>query len=78
MLAVLLFGVTIHGSILLVFGLLLLGVFSFVGFLAMNAAGKRLFIAATTNHSVEVIDLGTDKVEQSITGLGKPHGLASS
>ncbi len=31
-LAVVLFGVTIHGSILLVFGLLLLGVFSFVGF----------------------------------------------
>jgi ABC-2 type transport system permease protein len=30
-LSVLLFGVTIHGSILLVFGLLLLGVFSFVG-----------------------------------------------
>jgi ABC-2 type transport system permease protein len=30
-LAVTLFGVTIHGSILLVFGLLLLGVFSFVG-----------------------------------------------
>jgi ABC-2 type transport system permease protein len=30
-LAVLLFGVTIHGSILLVIGLLLLGVFSFVG-----------------------------------------------
>jgi ABC-2 type transport system permease protein len=30
-LAVLLFGVTIHGSIILVFGLLLLGVFSFVG-----------------------------------------------
>jgi len=32
MLAVALFGVTIHGSILLVFALLLLGVFSFVGF----------------------------------------------
>lgn len=31
-LAVILFGVTIHGSILLVFALLLLGVFSFVGF----------------------------------------------
>jgi ABC-2 type transport system permease protein len=30
-LATLLFGVTIHGSVLLVFGLLLLGVFSFVG-----------------------------------------------
>jgi len=32
MLAVALFGVTIHGSILLIFALLLLGVFSFVGF----------------------------------------------
>jgi YVTN family beta-propeller protein len=44
--------------------------------LAIDAAGNRLFIAATGNHSVEVIDLATDKVEQSITGLGKPHGLA--
>jgi len=31
-LAILLFGVTIHGNIVLVFALLLLGVFSFVGF----------------------------------------------
>ncbi len=44
--------------------------------LAIDPAGNRLFIAATTNHSVEVIDLATDKVAQSITGLGKPHGLA--
>ncbi|MGA3372211.1 MAG: histidine-type phosphatase [Terracidiphilus sp.] len=44
--------------------------------LAIDAAGNRLFIAATGNHSVEVINLTTDKVEQSITGLGKPHGLA--
>jgi 4-phytase/acid phosphatase len=44
--------------------------------LAIDPAGNRLFIAATTNHSVEVIDLKTDKVAQSITGLGKPHGLA--
>jgi DNA-binding beta-propeller fold protein YncE len=43
---------------------------------AFDAAGKRLFAAATGNHSVEVIDLKSDKVEQSITGLGKPHGLA--
>jgi DNA-binding beta-propeller fold protein YncE len=35
-----------------------------------------LFVAATGNHSVEAIDLKTDKVEQSIGGLGKPHGLA--
>jgi DNA-binding beta-propeller fold protein YncE len=44
--------------------------------LAIDVAGNRLFIAATSNHSVEVIDLKTDKIEQSITVLGKPHGLA--
>ncbi len=44
--------------------------------LAIDTTGNRLFIAATGNHSVEVIDLKTDKVEQSITGLVKPHGLA--
>ncbi len=44
--------------------------------LAIDVAGNRLFIAATGNHSVEVIDLQTGKVQQSITGLDKPHGLA--
>ena len=43
---------------------------------AVDLAGRRLFAAATGNHSVEVIDLNTDKVAQSIGGLGKPHGLA--
>lgn len=43
---------------------------------AIDLAGHRLFVAATGNHSVEVIDLTTDKVLESITGLGKPHGLA--
>jgi DNA-binding beta-propeller fold protein YncE len=43
---------------------------------AIDIAGKRLFAAATGNHSVEVIDLVTGKVAQSIAGLGKPHGLA--
>jgi len=42
---------------------------------AIDLAGHRLFVAATGNHSVEVIDLATGKVVQSITGLGKPHGL---
>jgi DNA-binding beta-propeller fold protein YncE len=42
---------------------------------AMDLAGHRLFVAATGNHSVEVIDLKTGMVDQSITGLGKPHGL---
>jgi DNA-binding beta-propeller fold protein YncE len=43
---------------------------------AVDTDGQRLFAAATSNHSVEVIDLKTGKVEQSIGGLGKPHGLA--
>jgi DNA-binding beta-propeller fold protein YncE len=44
--------------------------------LVVDTAGNRLFLAATGNHSVEVIDLKTDKIQQSISGLGKPHGLA--
>lgn len=43
---------------------------------AIDSAGHRLFAAATGNHSVEVIDLRTAKVVQSISGLVKPHGLA--
>jgi DNA-binding beta-propeller fold protein YncE len=43
---------------------------------AIDLAGNRLFAAATGNHSVEVIDLASGKVAQSITGLSKPHGLA--
>ena len=42
----------------------------------IDIAGERLFAAATGNHSVEVINLVSGMVEQSITGLGKPHGLA--
>jgi DNA-binding beta-propeller fold protein YncE len=45
---------------------------------AIDLAGQRLFAAATGNHSVEVIDLKTGKIAQSITGLSKPHGLAWS
>jgi hypothetical protein len=41
-LATVLFGVTIQGNILLVIGLLMLGVFSFVGLgVSLNLAGKR-------------------------------------
>jgi 4-phytase/acid phosphatase len=54
----------------------LTGISSHFDHLVIDEAGHRLFIAATTSHSVEVINLKTDKVEQSISGLGKPHGLA--
>jgi hypothetical protein len=43
---------------------------------AMDEAGKRLFAAAAGNQSVEVIDLTTGKVVDSLKGFGKPHGLA--
>jgi DNA-binding beta-propeller fold protein YncE len=42
---------------------------------AIDLEGNRLFAAATGNHSVEVVNLKTGTVEQSIAGLGKPHGL---
>ncbi|MDR3737963.1 MAG: hypothetical protein P4L40_02990 [Terracidiphilus sp.] len=44
--------------------------------LAADDTGERLFVAATGNHSVEVVDLKTGTIKQSIGGLGKPHGLA--
>ncbi len=43
---------------------------------AIDLKAKRLFIAATGNHTVEVFDLHAGKVTDSISGLGKPHGLA--
>jgi DNA-binding beta-propeller fold protein YncE len=43
---------------------------------AFDAAGQRLFIAATGNHSVEVLNVDSGKIVERITGLGKPHGLA--
>lgn len=43
---------------------------------AIDTSANRLFAAATGNHSVEVINLTTGKVDQSISSLGKPHGLA--
>jgi DNA-binding beta-propeller fold protein YncE len=43
---------------------------------AFDQNAGRLFIAATGNHSIEVLDLNSGKVTQSLTGIGKPHGLA--
>ena len=43
---------------------------------AIDLQANRLFIAATGNHTVEILDLNQGKVTETITGLGKPHGLA--
>jgi len=44
--------------------------------LSYDEAGHRLFIAATGNHTVEVLDTATGAITESLTGLGKPHGVA--
>lgn len=43
---------------------------------AMDETKDRLFAAATGNQTVEMIDLSTGKSIQSLSGFGKPHGLA--
>jgi hypothetical protein len=43
---------------------------------AIDLTTDTLFAAAAGNHTVEVIDLRNGKVIQTLTGFGKPHGLA--
>jgi DNA-binding beta-propeller fold protein YncE len=43
---------------------------------AIDAMGRRLFLAALGNNTLEIVDLATGKRVQSITGLAKPTGVA--
>jgi sugar lactone lactonase YvrE len=43
---------------------------------AIDQAGERLFVCALGNNSVEVIDLQKGERIHSITGLGRPQGVA--
>ena len=43
--------------------------------LAVDLAGKRLFVAALGNNTVEVIDIDAKHVIKSITGLREPQGI---
>jgi DNA-binding beta-propeller fold protein YncE len=43
--------------------------------LAIDAKGKRLFVAALGNNTVEVLDLNAGTKRRSITGCSKPQGL---
>ena len=43
--------------------------------LAVDVAGKRLFVAALGNNTVEVIDIGAMRGTKSITGLHEPQGI---
>src|SRR5262245_57836307 len=44
--------------------------------LAVDTKGRRLFVAALGNDTVEVVDLAARKVVQSIHGLKEPQGVA--
>jgi len=44
--------------------------------LAVDLAGKRLFVAALGNNTVEVLDLAAGKAIHRIQGLKEPQGLA--
>jgi DNA-binding beta-propeller fold protein YncE len=43
--------------------------------MGVDVAGKRLFVAALGNNSLEVIDLEQGKWVQSVSGLSKPQGV---
>ena len=52
------------------------GVARRIDHLAIDPAGKRLFVAALGNHSLEVLDLKAGKRISSIAALKEPQGVA--
>jgi DNA-binding beta-propeller fold protein YncE len=44
--------------------------------MAVDVKGARLFVTAPQHHTIEVFDLKTGKWVRSISGLGKPAGIA--
>ena len=52
------------------------GVEGRIDHLALDAAGRRLFVAALGNGTLEVIDLARGRREKSLHGFGAPQGLA--
>jgi DNA-binding beta-propeller fold protein YncE len=51
------------------------GVEGRIDHLGLDAKGKRLFVAALGNDTVEVVDLAAGKVTQHIRNLGTPQGI---
>jgi len=51
------------------------GVEGRIDHLAFDLAGKRLFVAALGNNTVEVIDINAMRVIKSIAGLHEPQGI---
>ena len=51
------------------------GVEGRIDHLALDAAGRRIFVAALGNGTVEVLDLARGRDEKSLPGFGEPQGL---
>src|SRR6266581_9241584 len=51
------------------------GVEGRIDHMIMDVAGKRLFIAALGNNTVEVVDLKQGKVSRSLSGFSEPQGV---
>jgi YVTN family beta-propeller protein len=51
------------------------GVDGRIDHLAVDLKSQRLFIAALGNNTVEIVDLGVNKVTHSISGLSEPQGI---
>src|ERR1043165_1918255 len=52
------------------------GVEGRIDHMAVDQAGKRLFVAALGNNTVEVIDLAAKKVVSQLKGMEEPQGIA--
>src|SRR3954465_5161601 len=52
------------------------GVEGRIDHLAFDAIGKRLFVCALGNNTVEIIDVRKDDRVRSIAGLGSPQAVA--
>src|SRR3954451_12189716 len=44
--------------------------------LAADVEGKRIFVAALGNNTLEVVDVAANKVVHTISGLHEPQGVA--
>jgi hypothetical protein len=51
------------------------GVAGFLGAMSVDSAGQRLFLAATGNSSVEIIDLRAGQRVAAIANLAQPEGI---
>src|ERR671939_460763 len=52
------------------------GVHGRIDHFAMDVAGRRLFVAALGNHTLEVVDIAAGKRIASIPNLNEPQGVA--